>query len=114
MENPRSRSRSPPRYNFRFVQPSDEHLNKFLPAAEPRPQVRWLVDQGPEWKGFYRDAQYFGGHLEEMYQKEVEIADGKLVFKDGWGALVQAQDDQGESCDDSNQIQRPRSNRDYV
>ena len=83
MENPRRRSRSPPRHNFRFVQPSDEHLNKFLPAAERGPQVRWLVDQGPEWKGWYREAHYFGAHLEEMYQNNIEIADGELVFKDG-------------------------------
>ena len=86
MENPRRRSRSPPawRYYFRFVRPSDEHLNQFLPAAELGPQVRWLVDQGPEWKGWYREANYFGAHLEEMYQKNIEIADGELVFKDGW------------------------------
>ena len=83
MENPRSRSRSPPswRYNVNFVRPSDEHLNQFLPAAEPGPQVRWLVDQREGW---YQEAQYFGAHLEEMYQKNVEIADGELVFKDGW------------------------------
>ena len=89
MENPRSRSRSPPswRCNFNFVRPSDEHLNQFLPAAELGPQVRWLVDQGPEWKGWYRDAKYFGAHLEEMYQKNVEIADGELVFRDDQGNI---------------------------
>ena len=89
MENPRSRSRSPPswRYNFNFVHPSDEHLHQFLPAAELGPQVRWLVDQGPEWKGWYRDAKYFGAHLEEMYQKNVEIADGELVFRDDQGNI---------------------------
>ena len=89
MENPRSRSRSPRpdswlhvrfELHFRFVQPDDASLYQDLPAAELGPQVRWLVDQGPEWKGFYRDAKYFGAHLEEMYQKNVEIADGELVF----------------------------------
>ena len=81
MENPRSRPRSPPswRCNVNFVRPSDEHLNQFLPAAEPGPQVRWLVDQREGW---YQEAQYFGAHLEEMYQKNVEIADGELVFRD--------------------------------
>ena len=86
MENPRSRSRSPPswRCNVNFVRPSDEHLNQFLPAAEPGPQVRWLVDQREGW---YQEATYFGAHLEEMYQKNVEIADGELVFRDDQGNI---------------------------
>ena len=112
MENPRSRSRSPPswRCNVNFVRPSDEHLNQFLPAAELGPQVRWLVDQGGGW---YRQAKYFGAHLEEMYQKNVEIADGELVFSDGGVHWVQAPEDQGESYD-SNQIQRPTSTTRHV
>ncbi len=64
------------------MRPSDEHLNQFLPAAEPGPQVRWLVDQREGW---YQEATYFGAHLEEMYQKNVEIADGELVFRDDQG-----------------------------
>ena len=66
------------------MRPSDEHLNQFLPAAEPGPQVRWLVDQREGW---YQEAQYFGAHLEEMYQKNVEIADGELVFRDDQGSI---------------------------
>ena len=86
MENPRSRSRSRPswRCNVNFVRPSDEHLNQFLPAAEPGPQVRWLVDQREGW---YHEAKYLGAHLEEMYQKNVEIADGELVFRDDQGNI---------------------------
>ena len=90
MENPRSRSRSPrhdlePSLQFRFVQPEDTSLSQFLPAAELGPQVRWLVDQG--WKGWYRDAYHFGPLLEEMYAKNVEIADAELWFRDANGQV---------------------------
>ena len=91
MENPHSRSRSPRpdswlhfrfELRFRFVQPDDASLYQHLPAAELGPQVRWLVQHKPEWKGWYRDAYCFGAHLEEMYAKNVEIADAELWFFD--------------------------------
>ena len=97
MENPRSRSRSPRpnswlhfrfELNFRFVQPEDTSLSQFLPAAELGPQVRWLVQQTPEWKGWYRDAYRFGPLLEEMYAKNVEIAEAELVFRDAKGDVI--------------------------
>ena len=95
MENPRSRSRSPrpwndlePSLQFRFVQPEDTSLSQFLPAAVLGPQVRWLVQQKPEWKGWYRDAYHFGALLEEMYAKNVEIADAELLFRDEKGNVT--------------------------
>ena len=95
MENPRSRSRSPrpwnvlePSLHVRFVQPDDASLYQFLPAAVLGPQVRWLVQHKPEWKGCYRDAYYFGAHLEEMYAKNVEIADAELCFRDEKGNVT--------------------------
>ena len=94
MENPRSRSRSPrpwndlePSLHFRFVQPEDASLYQFLPAALLGSQVRWLVQQKPEWKGWYRDAYHFGPLLEEMYAKNVEIADAELWFRDANGQV---------------------------
>ena len=94
MENPRSRSRSPrpwnvlePSLHFRFVQPKDASLYQFLPAALLGSQVRWLVQQKPEWKGWYRDAYHFGALLEEMYAKNVEIADAELLVRDANGQV---------------------------
>ena len=90
----RSRSRSPrhdlePLVQFRFVQPEDNmgSLSQFLQAAVLGPQVRWLVQQKPEWKGWYRDAYHFGPLLEEMYAKNVEIADAELWFRDANGQV---------------------------
>ena len=95
MENPRSRSRSPrpwnvlePSLHFRFVQPEDASLYQFLPAALLGSQVRWLVQQKPEWKGWYRDAYHFGALLEEMYAKNVETADAELLFRDEKGHVT--------------------------
>ncbi len=95
MENPRSRSRSPRPWNvlepwlhFRFVQPEDASLSQFLPAALLGSQVRWLVQQKPEWKGWYRDAYHFGALLEEMCAKNVDIADAELLFRDEKGNVT--------------------------
>ncbi len=95
----RSRSRSPrhdlePLVQFRFVQPSEDILGRLfqaLPAAVLAPQVRWLVQQTPEWKGWYRDAYRFGPLLEEMYAKNVEIAEAELLFRDANGHVIDVQ-----------------------
>ena len=40
----------------------------------------WLVKQPKPWEGWYREATYFGPHLEEQYQQGVGIAEGESVF----------------------------------
>ena len=39
-------------------------------------------------EGWYRGAYYFGAHLEEMYAKNIEIAEAELVFRDAKGDVV--------------------------
>ena len=41
----------------------------------------WLVKELPPWDGWYREAKYFGPHLEDQYQQGVGIAYGELVFE---------------------------------
>ena len=68
----RSRSRSPRLTYVSSLQPSNDHRPRFL----------WLVKQVPPWDGYWREATHFGPHLEEQYLKEVETAEGDLVFPD--------------------------------